>query len=72
MTNRDIEFVRVRIKDSGVEKSIPASKWETSRDLFAKLQSAAVDSNGDPLPDLQPTKGAKNKTGQSAEPLKEK
>jgi len=71
--NRDIEFVRVRIKESGIEKSIPASKWEANRDAFAKLpRVAAVDTNGDPLPDSTSGADVETQDGQSAETTEEK
>ena len=72
MTNRDIEFFRVKEKASGYEKSIPAA---TFSDLWTRLDQPAVDDNGDPLPDKPKTtvsaEAAKKKAGQKAVPKKE-
>ena len=69
-----IEYVRVRIKGTDVEKSVPRVKWESNKDAFANVQKPAVNSNGDPLPDeiVAATRGAKkNDDGQSADTTKE-
>ena len=69
-----IPYRRVRIKGTNVEKPIPEAKWEANRDLFADTQKAAVNSNGDPLPDeiVAASRGAKKSDdGQSADTTKE-
>ena len=68
MANRDIDFVRVRIKGTNVEKSVPRAKWESNRDAFSNTRKRAVNSNGDPLPPTTVNEAEEsNQVGQSAE-----
>lgn len=69
-----IAYRRVRIKGTNVEKSVPEVKWAANKGLFADTQKAAVNSNGDPLPDeiVTASRGAsKSDDGQSADTTKE-
>lgn len=68
-----IEYVRVRDKELGHEKSIPASSFDPA--LWARVDKPAVDINGDPLPSKPrtsaSTEAAKSKSGRMAATEKE-
>lgn len=70
MPDQAIEFVHVRDKATGVEKFIPAAKYEAQKGLWAKVERAAVFADAAPTVEPSATSGG-SKSGQKAASEKE-
>ena len=70
MPDQAIEFVHVRDKDTGVEKFIPAAKYEAQSDLWAKVGHKATFADAAPPVETTADSGG-SKSGHKAAVKKE-